>query len=202
MDVTRPSSKEGAGNAGCRLHPWSACRKKCTRQNHRFSRYNRHSLRNGFNGLYVVSPVRPGFVVTVISVMRSIIAKSAPASGRRDHTTSPSAIRHSSRDDRVHRIPLPTSVTIAKRPSCGSETRGSIVVICPTAQEEMCTTGNLRMARMRRLLMGPCVSRNDGQSCGPVSRPGTSESLRDDGVDCFSRSLLPQRPRSSLMRFP
>jgi hypothetical protein len=42
-------------------------------------------------GLYVISPVRPGFVVTVIGAMRSIIAESAPASGRRDHTISPSA---------------------------------------------------------------------------------------------------------------
>ena len=47
-----------------------------------------------------------------------IIAKLTPASGRQNHTTSPSAIgasllaRHS-----VHRIPLPTFVTIAKRPS-------------------------------------------------------------------------------------
>ena len=51
------SDEEGAGNAGCGLHPWSACSKKSTRQNHRFSRSNRHSLRNGFNGLYVISSV-------------------------------------------------------------------------------------------------------------------------------------------------
>ena len=58
-----PSSRtEGAGNAGCGLHPWSACSKKSTRQNHRFSRSNRHSLRNGFNGLYVVSPVNRAFL--------------------------------------------------------------------------------------------------------------------------------------------
>src|SRR5262249_24143225 len=56
------SDEEGEGNAGCGLHPWSACSKKSTRQNHRFSRSNRHSLRNGFNGLYVVSPVNPAFL--------------------------------------------------------------------------------------------------------------------------------------------
>src|SRR5579859_3390988 len=42
----------------------------------------------------------------------------APASGRQDHTTSPSA--HAPfvfRRNRVHRIPRPTFVTIAKRPS-------------------------------------------------------------------------------------
>ena len=77
----------------------------------------------------------------------------APTLGRQDHTTSPSAgnvIRLMT--CRVHHIPLPTSVTIAKRPSCGCETRGRIVLICPTAQGKMCTTGSLRIAGMRTAL--------------------------------------------------
>src|SRR5882724_2768526 len=45
-------------------------------------------------------------------------ANLTPASGRQDHTTSPSAsVRLVQRFIRVHRIPLPTSVTIASRPS-------------------------------------------------------------------------------------
>src|ERR1700688_1204656 len=48
----------------------------------------------------------------------------APASGRQDHTISPSALASLVlRRYRVHRIPLPTSVTTAKRPSCESGTR-------------------------------------------------------------------------------
>ncbi|MDE2470157.1 MAG: hypothetical protein KGL35_15770 [Bradyrhizobium sp.] len=39
-----------------------------------------------------------GFLVTVIGVMRSIIANLASASGRQDHTTSPYGQYHSSRD--------------------------------------------------------------------------------------------------------
>src|SRR5258707_15448905 len=39
---------EGAGKAGCPPHPWSACNKKSTRQNHRYRRIIRPSLRNGF----------------------------------------------------------------------------------------------------------------------------------------------------------
>jgi hypothetical protein len=31
--------------------------KKAGGSHHRFSQINRHSLRNGFNGLYVISPV-------------------------------------------------------------------------------------------------------------------------------------------------
>ena len=35
---------------------------------------------------------------------------------------------------RVHRIPHPTSVTIAIRPSCGTGWRGLVQMICPTAK--------------------------------------------------------------------
>jgi len=53
-------------------------------------------------------------------------ANLTPASGRQDHTTSPSASAPLvSRRYRVHRIPCPTSVTIAKRPSGGPERRGN-----------------------------------------------------------------------------
>jgi hypothetical protein len=41
---------------------------------------------------FVLSPVT-GLFVTVIRVMRSIIANLTPAPGRQDHTTSPSADR-------------------------------------------------------------------------------------------------------------
>jgi hypothetical protein len=63
----------------------------------------------------------------------------APASGRQDHTASPSAqpplVAQGLRPAMcVHRIPLPTSVTIASRPSYECETGESIVLICPTRQ--------------------------------------------------------------------
>src|ERR1700730_5129997 len=53
-----------------------------------------------------------------------------PASGRQDHTTSPSAgnIAGLARY-RVHRIPHPTFVTIAKRPSCGQRNGGKMRTI-------------------------------------------------------------------------
>src|ERR1700731_5337735 len=48
----------------------------------------------------------------------------APASGRQDHTTSPSAKAPPVlRRRRVHRIPHPTFVTTAKRPSLSSAGR-------------------------------------------------------------------------------
>src|SRR5215475_2279023 len=64
----------------------------------------------------------PGFVATVAH--RSSPVSLTPASGCQDHTTSPSApATFVSRGLYVHRIPLPTSVTIAIRPSDGGGTR-------------------------------------------------------------------------------
>jgi hypothetical protein len=67
---------------------------------------------------FVLSPAI-GLLVTVAGAnASSIVANLMSASRHQDHTTSPSAktplVR---RRDGVHRIPHPTSVTIAKRPS-------------------------------------------------------------------------------------
>ena len=93
-------------------------RKKRTSFSHRRSAETfRHSPRDRFNGLFRALPGEPGFLATIASAMRSIVANLISASGYRDHATSPFAhlpfvieqVQH-------HRIPLPTSVTIAKRP--------------------------------------------------------------------------------------
>ncbi len=65
----------------------------------------RPSPRNGFTAYSALSLVT-GFVVTIAGVMRSIITNLTPASGRQDHTTSPStsgAVRQ--KRIGVHRIP-------------------------------------------------------------------------------------------------
>jgi hypothetical protein len=64
-----------------------------------------------------------------------IIANLAPASGRQDHTTSPSAIaaaRQSAPTRPPH--PAPRFVTTRVRPSCRDRMRERIVLICPTRQ--------------------------------------------------------------------
>ena len=65
----------------------------------------------------------PGSLATIA---RNHLANLIPASGNQDHTAWPSASGALvSRTTRVHRTPLPTSVTIAKRPSLiGSGMRG------------------------------------------------------------------------------
>jgi hypothetical protein len=127
--------------------PMVRVQQKSTRQNHRYEPNNRPSLRNGFNGLLRALPGETGLCCH----RRLASSRKARHLHRGARTTRLHRPRHVVRltTCRVHRIPLPTSVTIAKRPSCGSETCGSIVVICPTTQEEMCTTGSLRMAGMR-----------------------------------------------------
>src|SRR5260221_4250964 len=84
------ANEEGAGKTGCTLHPRSrvqTCTKKRTRA-YRFSGGIRPSLRNGFTAYNALSPAT-GFLATVASRIspRSL----TPASGRQDHTTSPSA---------------------------------------------------------------------------------------------------------------
>ena len=54
-----PSIIEGAGNAGCPLHPQPRVRNLSEaheRSHHRFTGFTRHSPRNGFNGLFRALP--------------------------------------------------------------------------------------------------------------------------------------------------
>jgi hypothetical protein len=90
---------------------------------HRSTGITRPSLRNGFNGFLRALPGDRALLPP--SLTRITPRNLTPASGRQDHTTSPSA-RNVIRllTCRVHRIPHPTSVTIAIRPSFGTGWRG------------------------------------------------------------------------------
>jgi hypothetical protein len=112
-----PSSREGAGNAGCWPHPRALRAKKLhfyARKQRQGSRNSRHSLRNGFTA-YTCSPRCAGLFGhrRPANVPQDLI----PASGDRDHTISPYAPAHSSRAPERPSQPAPTSVTIAIRPS-------------------------------------------------------------------------------------
>jgi hypothetical protein len=85
---------------------------------------------SGFNGFLRALPGEPGFVATIIPEKRQLPGDLTPASGRQDHTTSPSATSaFVFCAIRVHRIPHPTFVTIAKRPSCEGGTRETLLAI-------------------------------------------------------------------------
>jgi hypothetical protein len=98
-------NERAQGRPGASSHPRSACIKGSTRQNHRWCRIIRPSLRNGFTAYFVLSP---GTGLFCPRHSRGIVSHEnlAPASGRQDHTPSPSASASLVlRRCRVHRIP-------------------------------------------------------------------------------------------------
>jgi hypothetical protein len=141
-----PSShQEGAGKAGCPSHLWSACNKKARGRTTGTNRINRPSLRNGFNGLYVISSVNRAFLppssAKRVCALREFSA-SVGAPGPHDFAVRDIVIRQLRY--RVHRIPLPTSVTIAKRPSYRVRDARMIALIWVKRQ---CPSGCGRLAR-------------------------------------------------------
>src|ERR1700722_12642270 len=94
---------------------------------------------------FALSPVI-GFLVTVAS--RNFPRSLTPASRRQDHTTSPSAVGairlwcH-----RIHRIPCPTFVTIAKRPFVWAGMAKDMQVICLKSESEYFCEGGWTASR-------------------------------------------------------
>src|SRR5229473_3601939 len=87
----RPPSEKQRGRRECRMRvaPVAACAaKKHRRQQPQVHRISRHSPRNGFNGFLRALPGDRA-LLPPSSADRS--ANLTPASGRQDHTTSPSA---------------------------------------------------------------------------------------------------------------
>src|SRR5665213_2131262 len=109
----RAIKKEGAGNAGCPMHPWFRAKKhEVVTTGSPDS--TRHSLHNGFTVSFVLSPVT-GFIATVIAEKRASqkLDASIGASGPHDFAVRVSAVRHRAPSRPSH--PAPTSVTVAIR---------------------------------------------------------------------------------------
>src|SRR5260221_2675038 len=85
-----PRKSEGAGNAGCALHPRSCaqCAQKVRAQAYRAAENIRHSLRNGFTAYFELSLVT-GFLATIIDGPNRQLDASTGASGP---PTSPYAL--------------------------------------------------------------------------------------------------------------
>ncbi len=98
--------KKGAGKTGCALHPRSRVQdlERDAHEHTGSAEAVRPSLRNGFTAYFALS-LATGFLSP--SSLRSLLLKNlTPASGRQDHTTSPSASRAvRQKRIRVHRIP-------------------------------------------------------------------------------------------------
>ena len=81
---------EGAGNAGRSMRPQPCVRNKKAHKHshHGHTGFTRHSPRNGFNGFLRTLPGDRAFLPPSPA---EDSANLTPASGRQDHTTSPSA---------------------------------------------------------------------------------------------------------------
>ncbi len=80
--ITLSKIKEGAGNAGCWLHPWPPREKSARGVDHRFSRDDPAFPAQWFYGLLRALPGEPGVVVTVVREVRSrIFAKLSASHG-------------------------------------------------------------------------------------------------------------------------
>src|ERR1700730_751982 len=111
-------NKRAQGKPGARCTRGLVC-KKCTKKRtraYRFSGGNPAFPARWFTGLFRALPGDRAFLPP--SSPRSLLLKNlTPASGRQDHTTSPSATAPPVlRRCHVHRIPRPTSVTCATPP--------------------------------------------------------------------------------------
>ena len=98
--------QEGAGKAGCALHPRSRVQKGNKKNAHEHTgsaEAVRPSLRNGFTAYFAISPVRRALLPPSLA---DRFRKLGASVGRQDHATSPSArAAFVSRNFRVHRIP-------------------------------------------------------------------------------------------------
>src|ERR1700733_8931139 len=118
-----PPLIEGAGNAGRLVRPQPRVVVENTRVSHHGHTGNtRHSPRNGFNGFLRALPGDRAFLSP--SSLRSLLLKnlnaSVGASGPHDFAVRNTPFvraKNYAATHYVHRIPHPTSVTIAKRPS-------------------------------------------------------------------------------------
>src|SRR5580692_7622254 len=100
-----PSDNEGAGNAGCRVHP-----QPCLQQrNNAQASHTGTPQQSGIPCAMVLRLIRdlpgvPGLLATVLGGLSS--ANLMPASGHQDHATSPNAwTALVSRGSHVHRTP-------------------------------------------------------------------------------------------------
>jgi hypothetical protein len=200
FSINSPSLEtEGAGNAGCGLHPWSACNKKAR------GRTTGSAGAAGIPRAMVLRLIRdlPGDQALLPPLPCVISQGVAPALGRQDHTISPSASRHSSRHAPRPSHPASNVRDDREAPLLWQRDARMIVVICPTTQEEMCTTGSLRMAGMRCSLRSSFRGTPTGQrEALPDDRLRVSPESRYSG---FSPDGLPwndggERQHSGLRR--
>ena len=143
-----PSKIEGAGNAGCALHPRSRV-PKCVKKAHTSIQVSGGSPTSPAQWLYGLLRALPGERAFLPpSPLRRLLLKSlTPASRRQDHTTSPYALAFSSGAKNAPDAKASTAsraprvVTIMIRPSCGRETGAVIILISRNVKRNIFDSG-------------------------------------------------------------
>jgi len=194
-----PRKAEGAGKAGCRSHPWSACNKKAR------GRTTGTSRTSGLPCATVLTLIRAlprdRLSCPCVATTRVRALRWAPAPGRQDHTISrPRRCRSSAQKRlntiRVHRIPHSTYRDDAYAPF----DEAGCPEICSrfARRDKRCrvrhngTTGNCRMPCMRKLPAGqmrvlasllPDIARRRRRRSDPASScaSGLRRFARNDG---------------------
>ncbi len=119
-----PKRKRAQGRPGARCTRGLMCQMHTAKSAHEHTgsaEAVRPSLRNGFTAYFVLSPARPGLLVTVAPKRREPLRNLTPtigASGPHDF-----AVRITRRSSKAHQrpsLPAPTSVTMANAPSLGT----------------------------------------------------------------------------------
>ena len=112
------------GRPGARRTRGLACTNACAKNAHEHTgsaEAVRPSLRNGFTAYTVLSPARPGLLVTVALKKRELLANLTPAIGASGpHDFAVRVTRRSSKAHPRPPLPAPTSVTMANAPSLGT----------------------------------------------------------------------------------
>jgi hypothetical protein len=130
LNIAPSEDQRAQGMPGARSARSLACKsRKHASKSPRSRRVARHSPRNGFNSCFALSPVTGLSCHRRLADTSATLDASVGASGPHDF-----AVRRVSAlvrcAARVHRIPCPTSVTIAKRPSVWDGMARDMQVIC------------------------------------------------------------------------
>ncbi len=120
----RPQKERGRREDRVRAAPEVSCAKAKQENAHEHTgsaEAVRPSLRNGFTAYIVLSPARPGLLVTVVPKKRELLANLTPAIGASGpHDFAVRITRCSSKAHPRPPLPAPTSVTMANAPSLGA----------------------------------------------------------------------------------
>jgi hypothetical protein len=128
------NSQRAQGRPGARCTRGLVCKlhKKGAHEHTGSAETLRPSPRNGFTAYFALSLVT-GFLATIAREKRLLLTNLTPASGRQNHTTSPSASRAvRQRRISVHRI-SPRVRDDREPPLLSGETGELIALICPTS---------------------------------------------------------------------